>query len=112
MPVLYSFPKKDALQNVLSLRDQFSNWSWGLPFRVQSVFSFVKETDSHTSDIGHWFGMTGFCILQRVRFVQKMTSHSGRAKHSMLMSCMLRGLPERRRLLSVVSIISGWRELI
>ena len=106
MPLLYSFPKKDALQNVLSLRDQFSNWSW------QSVFSFVKETDSHTGDIGHWFGMTGFCILQRVRFVQKMTSHSGSAKQSMLMSCMLRGLPDRRRLLSVVSIISGWRELI
>jgi hypothetical protein len=60
MPDLYIFPKKDALQNVLSLRDQFSNWSW------QSVFSFVKETDSHTSDIGHWFGMTGLHIAARL----------------------------------------------
>lgn len=50
--------------------------------------------------------------ISRRPFDQKMTSHSGRAKQSMLMSCMLRGLPERRRLLSVVRVMSACRELI
>ena len=27
-------------------------------------FSLQKDTDFHTSDIGHWFGMTGLRILQ------------------------------------------------
>ena len=28
-------------------------------------FPAWRAADSHTSDVGHWFGMTGFCILQR-----------------------------------------------
>ncbi len=35
----------------LSLRDQSADWSW------QSALP-LRGTDSHTSDIGHWFGMT------------------------------------------------------
>ena len=31
---------------------------------VEIRFSSLIDTDSHTSDIGHWFGMTGFRILQ------------------------------------------------
>ena len=36
-------------------------------------FLHEKEADSHTSDIGHWFGMTRFCLLQRAldRFVRE-----------------------------------------
>ena len=29
---------------------------------------YKNSTDSHTSDVGHWFGMTGLRILQRVCF--------------------------------------------
>ena len=28
-------------------------------------FLHMGITDSHTSDVGHWFGMTGSCILRQ-----------------------------------------------
>ena len=34
---------------------------------VEIRFSSLIDTDSHTSDIGHRFGMTGFRILQHAR---------------------------------------------
>ena len=52
------------MQNALSLRDQFAL----LLAKVVVVairFLHTGITDSHTSDVGHWFGMTGSCILQQ-----------------------------------------------
>ncbi len=31
-------------------------------------FLHMGITDSHTSDVGHWFGMTGSCILRQPLF--------------------------------------------
>ena len=41
----------------VSFRDQSADWSW------ESVLPLCKskgDADCHTSDIGHWFAMTGF----------------------------------------------------
>ena len=45
-------------------------------------FLCVKRTDSHTSDVGHWLGMTGSGILQRAlgsspRFRTLLLMHFG-----------------------------------
>ena len=40
----------------MSFRDQSADWSW------ESVIPLCKskgDADCHTSDIGHWFAMTG-----------------------------------------------------
>ena len=44
----------------LSLRDQSADWSWQSVFLCTVAVSTFGDTDpfAHTSDIGHWFGMT------------------------------------------------------
>ena len=54
-------------------------------------FSFDKDTDSHTSDVGHWFGMTGSRILRRALRACKLgirqpQTGSFRARHRCLCS--------------------------
>ena len=40
-------------------------------------FLYTKKTDSHTSDIGHWFGMTGsFICSARVFYLAWMLMNS------------------------------------
>ena len=37
-------------------------------------FSLQTDTDFRTSDIGHWFGMTGFRILQHAQSIPSVRS--------------------------------------
>ena len=53
--------KTDALQNASVIARPVRKLVVAIRIRYNS-------TDSHTSDVGHWFGMTGLRILQRVCF--------------------------------------------
>ena len=75
------FGEGSALRTTLSFKNQFSFLVWespsnsGLPIVIQTVLlhrfpEFIHEKlyfypgDCHTSDVGHWFAMTGNSQIQ------------------------------------------------
>ena len=55
--------KTDALQNASVIARPVRKLVVAIRIR------YKNSTDSHTSDVGHRFGMTGSCILQQTLFL-------------------------------------------
>ena len=56
-------------------------------------FSFDKDTDSHTSDVGHWFGMTGSRIRACKLGIRQPQTGSFRTRHRCLCSEYISSIP-------------------